>query len=46
MAAATPATCRPSRGRAGRVGGLKPNDLGLFDTLGNAWEWCHDALAP
>ena len=31
------------------VGQKKPNDLGLFDMLGNAYEWCLDArgaLAP
>lgn len=28
------------------VGELKPNDLGLFDGLGNAEEWCLDTYAP
>lgn len=27
------------------VGSLLPNDLGLFDMLGNALEWCHDPFA-
>jgi len=37
---------RNGYGRVGRVGSLKPNDLAMFDMLGNAWEWCHDARAP
>jgi formylglycine-generating enzyme required for sulfatase activity len=28
------------------VGGKLPNLNGLFDTLGNAWEWCWDLLDP
>lgn len=28
------------------VGGKHPNLNGLFDTLGNTWEWCWDHLDP
>ena len=32
-----------SKERAWPVGSLLPNDLGLFDALGNMYEWCQDA---
>jgi formylglycine-generating enzyme required for sulfatase activity len=31
-----------SQDRAWPVGSLQPNDLGLFDTLGNMFEWCQE----
>lgn len=33
-----------SQGRAWRCGSLLPNDLGLFDTLGNVYEWCQEQI--
>jgi serine/threonine protein kinase/formylglycine-generating enzyme required for sulfatase activity len=37
---------RNSNDRAGPVGSKKPNEFGLFDVYGNAWEWCQDGDSP
>src|SRR5262249_1277275 len=35
-----------SQHRTWPVGQKKPNDFGLFDGLGNVWQWCQEGYAP
>lgn len=35
-----------SGGRIHEVGTREPNAWGLYDTIGNAWEWCWDVYDP
>jgi len=38
--------CANSGGETHVGGRRRPTRDGLYDTMGNAWEWCHDGYAP